>query len=48
MAPEFELPSDKALLVIDTEPINTRPIRPLKLLTGLIGLARHFLSRLRP
>ncbi len=48
MATEFEQPTAKALLVIETEPIGLGPYRPLKLFAGLIGLARQFLSKLRP
>jgi len=47
MAIEFESPTVKALLVIETEPFSLGPraYRPLKL---FIRLARQFFSKLRP
>ena len=51
MAPEFEQPTAKALLVIATEPYHLgrrTPYHPPRLLTGLIGLARQFLGKARP
>jgi hypothetical protein len=49
MAPEFEQPTAKALLVIETEPFGLGPrrYRPLKLFAGLIELVRQLLSKLR-
>lgn len=50
MATEYEPPTRKALLVIETEPCDLRPRvphRPLRLFTMPIGLIRQFLSKLR-